>query len=185
MSSLLSENSPHCLFQQQWNRSEMFEASFYLARFYSNLPWPQKHSFSICQKVVLVTLKCPTVIGGWIQNWLLQRSDNRQFCSDVFLGLSYENLKKEKKAKKKNPTLSLFYPPHSNSQRRRDSSCGRGCRAAVLGGESPLLLGPNKPPPPKPLVPVPLRQQEMPPRKHWDFSLQLLLEYCNLYVYSL
>lgn len=50
------------------NSSEMevrgFEASFYLARFYSNLPWAQKHSFSICQKVVLLTLKCQTVIGG-------------------------------------------------------------------------------------------------------------------------
>lgn len=56
-----------------------FETSFYLAQFYSNLPWGQKHSFSICQEVVLLTLKCQTVIGGWIQNWLLQRSDNSQF----------------------------------------------------------------------------------------------------------
>lgn len=56
-----------------------FETLFYLAQFYSNLPWGQKHSFSICQKVVLLTLKCQTVIGGWIQNWLLQRSDNSQF----------------------------------------------------------------------------------------------------------
>lgn len=111
----------------------MFEASFYLARFYSNLPWAQKHSFSICQKVVLLTLKCPTVIGGWIQNWLLQRSDNRQFYSDIFL-------------KSFLWTLSLFPPPHGNSQQLRDSSCGCGCRAAVLGGESPLLWGPTNPP---------------------------------------
>lgn len=77
-----------------------FEGSFYLARFYSNLPRAQKHSFSICQKVVLLTLKCQTVTGGWIQNWLLQRSDNSQFYSDFFKSLSYE-LKKKKKEEEK------------------------------------------------------------------------------------
>lgn len=75
-----------------------FEASFYLARFYSNLPWAQKHSFSICQKVVLLTLKCQTVIGGWIQNWLLQRSGNSQVYSDFFFFKVFPvNLKKRKK----------------------------------------------------------------------------------------
>lgn len=77
------------LFNSREIEVRCLKASFYLAQVYSNLPWAQKHSFSICQKVVLLTLKCQTVTGSWIQNWLLQRSDNTQFYSDFFFKKSF------------------------------------------------------------------------------------------------
>lgn len=120
-------------------KARHFEASFYLAQFYSNLPWAQKHSFSICQKVVLLTLKCQTAIEGWIQNWLLQRSDNSQFYTDFFLK---SFLWTKKKKNKKTTTFEIRASSHEHRAFRDAGSS--------LGGEMQNNAG-HAGPSPKPL----------------------------------